>query len=160
MTFNFSKLFKLAHQIAKANRANFASYRDAFAASLKAAWKEARKPSILRPNDMKFVGAGKKNRKCLYSCIYEFLNATCFFGAGDRGLRAKDTLAFIGKARAYGAQLESGWDALLDAAEEKATRFAETYGRAAEKYTAQLRSEARRDSWRRPSCSFAGNMYA
>lgn len=43
MTFNFSKLFKLAHQIAKANRANFASYRDAFAASLKVAWQEARK---------------------------------------------------------------------------------------------------------------------
>lgn len=45
MTFNFSKLFKLAHQIAKANRANFASYREAFAASLKAAWKEFKNSS-------------------------------------------------------------------------------------------------------------------
>lgn len=38
MTINFSKLFKLAHSIAKANRVNFASYRDAFSAALKRAW--------------------------------------------------------------------------------------------------------------------------
>ena len=160
MTFNFSKLFKLAHQIAKANRANFASYRDAFAASLKAAWKEARKPAILRPAEMKFTGAGKNVRRGLYASIYNFLAKETFFGDGNRGREALQTLGFIAEARAHGAQLEKGWNALLDAAEEKATRFVETYGEAAEKYTAQLRSEARRDSWRRPNCSFAGNIYA
>lgn len=40
-----SELFAAAHQIARDNRANFASYREAFSAALKAAWKEARKPA-------------------------------------------------------------------------------------------------------------------
>lgn len=36
-----SQLFKLAHQIAKANRAAFATYRDAFSAALRRAWQIA-----------------------------------------------------------------------------------------------------------------------
>ena len=35
---NFRTLFKTAHEIAKANRNNFACYRDAFSAALKLAW--------------------------------------------------------------------------------------------------------------------------
>lgn len=38
-----SELFAAAHQIAKQNRDQFASYREAFSAALNAAWKEARK---------------------------------------------------------------------------------------------------------------------
>ena len=40
-----SELFAAAHQIARDNRASFSSYREAFSAALKAAWKEARKPA-------------------------------------------------------------------------------------------------------------------
>lgn len=155
-----SQLFTIAHQIAKANRSSFASYREAFSAALKEAWKQCRKPSIVRPAEMTFFGAGKKARRSLYSCIYNFLAKETFFGAGNRGCEAQQTLGFIAEARAYGDQLEEGWAALLDAAEEKASRFAAKYGEAAKKYEAELRSEARRDSWRRPACSFAGNIYA
>lgn len=47
MTFNFSKLFKTAHQIAKAIRENFASYRAAFSAALKTAWDELRGATMI-----------------------------------------------------------------------------------------------------------------
>lgn len=40
-----SELFAAAHQIARDNRASFSSYREAFSAALKTAWKEARKPA-------------------------------------------------------------------------------------------------------------------
>lgn len=157
---NNSQLFTAAHQIAKANRASFASYREAFSAALKEAWKQCRKPSIVRPAEMTFTGAGKKARRSLYSSIYNFLAKETFFCAGNRGREAQQTLGFIAEARAYGDQLEEGWAVLLDAAEEKASRFVAKYGEAAKKYEAELRSEARRDSWRRPACSFAGNIYA
>ena len=155
-----AKLFTYAHKLAKASRQSFASYREAFSAALKEAWKQYRKPSIVRPAEMTFTGAGKKDRRSLYSCIYSFLAKETFFGEGNRGCEAQKTLGFIAEARAYGDQLEEGWTALLDAAEEKASRFAAKYGEAAKKHEAELRSEARRDSWRRPACSFAGNIYA
>ena len=46
MSTNFSTLFKTAHQIAKQNRASFASYREAFRAALITAWQLERMGQI------------------------------------------------------------------------------------------------------------------
>lgn len=47
MSFNFSNLFKAAHKLARATRAYFATYREAFATALKAAWNDLRGFSIV-----------------------------------------------------------------------------------------------------------------
>ena len=119
---------------------------------------------------MKIVGYVAKHRRQDYLWFFRYLQEETNGNAYKIHNNAEtimDRVRFLkgeknseeSKKAAKACDQEEGWTAILNAVEGKAKKEMEQTKEEATIYSKKLRSESRRESWRKPACSFAGNVY-